>query len=175
MLETCIVVVLSHLRCVSLRDDALALWKVITNFISDVVKLYYHNNGDVVQDYELQAWIKDIHDNGFTTTHGHVDHKFPESLKSRDELILLLTRVIFTCSCQHAAVNFGQLDSYAFVPNYPASMYLPPPTKKGETTLEKIMKTLPKKTETGAQIGIVHLLTRFAEDEVCHMLVNMFV
>ncbi|KAK3734228.1 hypothetical protein QZH41_012948 [Actinostola sp. cb2023] len=147
------------------RDDALTLWKEITTFLSDIVGLYYHSDTDVVKDVELQAWVKDVHDNGFTPTQGHVDHQFPNSLESRDQLINLLTCVIFTCSCQHAAVNFGQLDVYAFIPNAPPTMQLPPPTKKGETTMKIIMNTLPTKWQTGWHIGTMHTLTRFAEDE----------
>ena len=128
--------------------------------------MYYHSDDDVTKDSELQAWIKDIHDNGFTPTPGHVDHRFPAGLVSRDELVHLLTCVVFTCSCQHAAVNFGQLEAYAFIPNAPPTMQLPPPTKKGETDMKRIMATLPNKWQTAWHIGTMHTLTRYSEDEV---------
>lgn len=149
-----------------LRDDAQALWQEITTFIGDFIGLYYHCDDDIVQDKEIQSWVKDIHDNGLTHGEGHVPHQFPSSMKSRDQLIKILTCVVFNCSCQHAAVNFSQSDIYAFIPNAPPTMQLPPPTKKGETTIKRIMNTLPSKWQTGWHIGTIHTLTRFADDEV---------
>lgn len=148
------------------REDALVLWEAISSFIREIMGVYYHSDNDVVEDKELQAWIKDTHDNGFPSGEGHVDHQFPQKLGSLDDLIKVLTCVVFTCSCQHAAVNFGQLEAYAFIPNAPPTMQLPPPTKKGETDMKRIMNTLPSKWQTGWHIGTMHALTRFAEDEV---------
>lgn len=148
------------------RDDALCLWAAVEAFIKDVIAIYYKSDGDVTKDNELQAWIKDIHDNGLPVREGDVDHEFPKSLQSRDQLIHMLTCVVFTCSCQHAAVNFGLLDVAGFVPNTPSLMRQPPPTKKNEATLKSIMKTLPNKSQSGHQIALMYVLTRFADDEV---------
>lgn len=34
-------------------------------FVSSIVSLYYGSDNDVVQDSELQAWIKDVVEEGF--------------------------------------------------------------------------------------------------------------
>lgn len=149
-----------------IRDDALRLWAAVETFIKDVIAIYYKSDDDVTKDNELQAWIKDIHDNGLPVREGDVDHEFPKSLQSRDQLIHMLTCVVFTCSCQHAAVNFGLLDVAGFVPNAPSLMRQPPPTKKNEATLKSIMKTLPNKSQSAHQIALMYVLTRFADDEV---------
>ena len=148
------------------RDDALRLWAAIETFIKDVIAIYYKSDDDVTKDNELQAWIKDIHENGLPVREGDVDHEFPKSLQSRDQLIHMLTCVVFTCSCQHAAVNFGLLDVAGFVPNTPSLMRQSPPTKKNEATLKSIMKTLPNKSQSGHQIALMYVSTRFADDEV---------
>ena len=148
------------------RDDALRLWTAVGTFIKEVMAIYYKSDGDVAKDNELQAWVKDIHDNGFPVREGDVDHEFPKNLQTRDQLIHLLTCVVFTCSCQHAAVNFGLMDVTAFVPNTPSLMRQPPPTEKSKATLKSIMATLPSKSQAAQQVATMYVLTRFAEDEV---------
>ena len=44
-----------------------------------------------------------------------------------DELIVICTCIIFTCSVQHTAVTLPMYDEYAFPPNYPAFMNGDPP------------------------------------------------
>ena len=78
----------------------------------------------------------------------------------------MLTCLVFTCSCQHAAVNFGLLDVAGFVPNAPSVMRQPPPTKKNETNLKSIMDTLPSKSQAAQQVALGYVFTQFAEDEV---------
>ena len=78
----------------------------------------------------------------------------------------MLTCLVFTCSCLHAAVNFGLLDVAGFVPNAPSVMRQPPPTKKNETTLKSIMDTLPSKSQAAQQVALGYVFTQFAEDEV---------
>merc|ERR1739838_192518 len=42
------------------RDDAMTLWKVISDFISRFINIYYENNEDVQNDKELQDWVNDV-------------------------------------------------------------------------------------------------------------------
>ena len=119
------------------------------------------------QDYELQYWIKDLHDYGYPVTDGHDDHGVPESFTSRQQLCDFLTAIIFTCSCQHAAVNFSQLDAYGFPPNAPALMRQPPPTRKNQFSTEsELMKCLPTQHQAEKAISAVYDLTRIFPDEV---------
>ena len=148
------------------RDDALRLWQAITTFIREIIVIYYKSDNDVAKDNELQAWVKDIHDNGFPVREGDVDHEFPKNMGTRDQLVHMMTCVVFACSCQHAAENFGLMDVAGFVPNTPFLMRQPPPTKKNEATLKSIMSTLPDKSQAAQQIALLYVLTRFAKEEV---------
>lgn len=49
---------------------------------------------------------------------------------SNDQLVLVLTSIISTCSLLHAAFNFPQYDTYGFAPNYPLMMKGRPPKDK---------------------------------------------
>ncbi|XP_015762909.1 PREDICTED: allene oxide synthase-lipoxygenase protein-like [Acropora digitifera] len=145
------------------RDDALRLWGAIRDFVTEIVSIYYQSDEDIQKDSELQAWILDLHDNGYPIKEGENDHGIPSSIESVAQLTRWLTIIIFTCSCQHAAVNFSQMDTYGFVPNSPALMRQPPPTQKGKVTEEDIMKCLPNHNQTGVTIATLYNLTLFSD------------
>ena len=90
------------------RDDALRLWKAILAFIQEVIVIHYKTDNDVVKDTELQAWLQDAQENGFPLGERGIkgDHELPKSLATIDQLVHVLTCIVFTCSCQQAAVNF---------------------------------------------------------------------
>ena len=61
-----------------------------------------------------------------------------------------LTTIVYTCTVQHSAVNFGQFDYYAFVPNRPLLLTRPMPDDKSLVTLPYIMNALPNEGQTSA-------------------------
>ena len=124
------------------------------------------SNDRIQQDTEIQSWILDLHNNGYPLREGETDHGIPSSLTSIEQLTHLLTMVIFTCACQHAAVNFSQMDSLGFPPSSPALMRQPPPTEKGKLTMKDMVKSLPTKHQTGVTIVTLYDLTRIYPDEV---------
>jgi len=150
------------------RDDALKLWDAIKDFVSKMLSIYYQSDEDIEKDSELQAWILDLHDNGYPIREGESDHGIPSSVKTAAQLSHLLTITIFTSSCQHAAVNFSQMDTYGFVPNSPLLMRQPPPTQKGKVTEKDIMHCLPNNDQAGFTVLTMFDLTRFFPD-VCYL------
>jgi len=53
-----------------------------------------------------------------------------KEIKTIENLIELLTTIIFTGSVIHSAVNLPQINHYSFVPAFPAILRQPPPTDK---------------------------------------------
>uniref|UniRef100_A0A3Q3E7T5 Lipoxygenase domain-containing protein n=2 Tax=Labrus bergylta TaxID=56723 RepID=A0A3Q3E7T5_9LABR len=74
--------------------------------------------------------------------------------------------VIFTCSVQHSAVNSGQYDYGAWMPNTPISLQLPPPTTKGTTSEATMLETFPDVNVTVQGMAIMHLLSKQSTDFV---------
>uniref|UniRef100_A0A674JAY4 Arachidonate lipoxygenase 3 n=1 Tax=Terrapene triunguis TaxID=2587831 RepID=A0A674JAY4_9SAUR len=108
------------------RDDGLKIWAAIESFVSGIVAIYYRTSLSVQSDHELQAWVGEIFAKGFLGR---------QASGESPELTKYLTTVIFTCSAYHAAVNAGQFELAAFMPNYPSSMRKPPPRNKAKVTL----------------------------------------
>ncbi|KAJ8783727.1 hypothetical protein J1605_008770 [Eschrichtius robustus] len=123
------------------RDDGLKTWVVIESFVSEILGYYYPSDASVQQDSELQAWA--VHPG---------------------ELVKLLTAVIFNCSAQHAAVNRGQHDFGAWMPNAPSSMRQPPPQTKG-TTLKSHLDTLPEVNTTCSNPLLFWLVSQEPKDQ----------
>nr|XP_024655437.1 hydroperoxide isomerase ALOXE3-like [Maylandia zebra] len=113
------------------RDDGLKLWEIIFRFVKEILTSYYKTDAEVQKDSELQKWIQDIYEHGFLS---QASTGIPQKFSTVDEMVKFVTMVIFTCSAQHSAVNSGQYDFGAWMPNSPVTLQLPPPTKKGKAS-----------------------------------------
>lgn len=76
-----------------------------------------------------------------------------------------LTAIIFNCSAQHAAVNSGQHDFGAWMPNAPSSMRQPPPQAKGNTTMKTYLDTLPEVNITCSNLLLFWLVSQEPKDQ----------
>ncbi|XP_053274275.1 polyunsaturated fatty acid lipoxygenase ALOX15B [Pleuronectes platessa] len=144
------------------KDDGLKLWDIIFKFVKGVLSYYYETDDVVLKDSELQDWIRDIFEHGFLSQE---QTGIPQKFSTVAELIKFVTMVIFTCSCQHSAVNNGQYDYGAWMPNTPTSLQRPPPTTKG-TKDHIMMQTLPDISTTVKAMSIMSLLSKESSDFV---------
>ena len=156
------------------RDDGIKIWHAINEFVGGIVAEFYSTDEDVESDGEIQAWANDVYKNAFPgacVDEKPTDISLPKKITTMDELTEYCTLIIFTASVQHASVNFGQYDYYGFVPNAPATLRRPPPTKKGEADYTTLMNTLPDETDTTQQIAVAHLLSQYSSDEVSSIII----
>ncbi|XP_066065416.1 hydroperoxide isomerase ALOXE3-like [Chamaea fasciata] len=138
------------------RDDALEIWAAIESYVEGVVSLFYGGDGDVAEDEELQGWVGEIFTYGVL---GNPESGFPSRLSTRPELTKFLTMIIFVCSARHAAVNSGQYDYAAWMPNTPGTMRRPPPGGDAEATEELLLGTLPSPEATGALLALLSVVS----------------
>ena len=141
------------------RDDALLYWDAIHEWVSAYLRLYYSNDAELQRDTELRNWIREL-----TASDGGRIKGLPNdgTIQRVDELIEVVTYVIYTCSVQHAAVNFPQYDCMSYVPNMPLAGYRPAPISKTGATEADFLAMLPTldmaelQMELGFLLGTVH-------------------
>lgn len=111
------------------RDDALALWNAIYAWVTAYVEIYYPTAEDVIQDYQLQAWVQELASvkGGSIQDIGDGSTGEAPRIQTATYLAKLLTQVIFTASVQHATVNFPQRTIMAYTPTMPLAAYAPFP------------------------------------------------
>jgi arachidonate 15-lipoxygenase len=143
----------SLLRDFPYRDDGLLVWQALEDYVSQYVGIYYKSNRDVREDFELQNWIqtlqRPISEQGFGVV------SLPQRLNNRNQLIDLLTQIIFTAGPQHSAIGWIQYQYMAFIPNMPGSIYQPIPTNKGIIQEENLTSFLPPVQQTFAQTNLM--------------------
>ncbi|VFQ98729.1 unnamed protein product [Cuscuta campestris] len=85
--------------------DGLEIWSSIKTWVDEYCKLHYKSNDMVLKDTELQAWWKELREQG----HGDLkDKPWWPKMQTIQELIDSCTIIIWIASALHAAVNFGQ-------------------------------------------------------------------
>ncbi|NJM19407.1 MAG: hypothetical protein HC874_09540 [Richelia sp. SL_2_1] len=120
----------SILRDFPYRDDGLLVWNTLLDYVSRYISIYYKSDRDIREDFELQNWLqtlrKPVNDGGFGIV------SLPEGFINRDQLIEILTQIIFTAGPQHSAIAWIQYQYMGFIPNMPGALYQPIPTTKGK-------------------------------------------
>ncbi|KAK7879755.1 hypothetical protein WMY93_030682 [Mugilogobius chulae] len=122
------------------RDDGLRIWDIINRFVKGIINHYYKSDKDVQEDSELQDYIREIFEYGFLSK---TESEIPQSFSTVDELVKFVTMVIFTMTAQHSAVNSGQWDYGGWIPNFPSTLKVAPPTVKGEASERTLLEALP--------------------------------
>ena len=141
------------------RDDASMYWEAIHEWVGSYLKLYYPDNAEIQKDKELQNWCREL-----AAENGGRVKGLPNDgqIQTIEELIEVATFIIYTCSVQHAAVNFPQYDVMSYVPKMPLAGYRPAPTKKSGATEADFLAMLPPldmaelQMELGCLLGNVH-------------------
>lgn len=143
------------------RDDALLYWKAISQWVLDYLTLYYPSDEEIGRDVELLAWIDEIG----AADGGRVLGFERAPSATIAGLAEALTMILYTCSVQHAAVNFPQYSLMSYTPNMPLAGYAPAPTSKSGGTEADLLNLLPPmnvaelQMELGFILGSIHYTT----------------
>lgn len=152
-------------------NDGLILWDAIKQWIADYVNHYYPDDNLIMSDTELQGFWTEVR------TKGHGDKKdepWWPVIKTQEDLIQVLTTIIWVSSAVHAAVNFGQYAFGGYFPNRPTIARINMPTeepdkdefseflKKPESTL---LKCFPSQIQATTVMAVLEILSTHSPDE----------
>ncbi len=148
------------------RDDGLLLWNAIETFVSGYLKYFYPTKEAIAQDVELQTWAKEL-----ASDKGGKVKGMPSKIDTVEQLIKIVTTIIFTCGPQHSAVNFPQYDYMSFAANMPLAAYrdIPKITASGnlEVITEKdILRLLPPYKRAADQLKTMFILAAYRYDRL---------
>jgi arachidonate 15-lipoxygenase len=140
------------------RDDAMMIWGAIHQWVQSYLGIYYRNDEDVQQDYELQAWVRDLGGKNGARLGGVGEPGIPgePAIRTFRYLVNVATMAIYTGSAQHAAVNFTQNFIMKYTPAVPLAGYLPPPGSADEQG--NLLGTLPPLQKSLLQQALLTLL-----------------
>lgn len=149
------------------KDDALLMWNATKNYVSGVLRNHYQDHQAVENDQQLQVWKNELIDPNAGTIQGLLPPEKADQLTGKlnnlDDLIEIITTIIFLATSQHAAVNFGQYDYGAWVANMPFARYKPFSSLYTVNTPEEqekiLLDWLPGRRQTIRQIVLVKVLT----------------
>lgn len=140
------------------RDDALLLWRAIEAYVSDYLNLYYTSPFEIIEDPELQSWVRKL----ISPAGGDVKGLLPSGkLETLDRLVAIVTQVIFISGPQHGAVNYPQYDYMAFAPNMPLATYAFPPSREQIIDEATILNILPPQKLAAKQLELMKTLAVF--------------
>ncbi|WAR22078.1 ALOX8-like protein [Mya arenaria] len=142
------------------RDDALLTYNAIKRYVGMYVNLYYASDNVLQNDIEVQDWRHDmdlpVSSDGLGLAGVPGNNRM---FQTRQELALVVTSIIYTCSVAHAAVNSKQYEEYAYPLNYPSKLNGKPPTDKRERTVRDIISILPPKPKHFKLMKVVNILS----------------
>ncbi|CAM8972881.1 unnamed protein product [Rhodiola kirilowii] len=153
-------------------NDGLLIWDSIKEWVTDYVNYYYPDPKLVETDEELQAWWTEIR------TEGHGDKKdepWWPIMKTPEDLIQIITTMVWVTSGHHAAVNFGQYDFAGYFPNRPTMARRNMPSEYGYSSQEwkefidkpelTLLRTFPSQAQASKVLAVLDILSTHSPDE----------
>ena len=157
-------------------DDALRLWKILEDFVTAMVKNIMVDDATVKNDKELQNWVREL-----TTPLGAMNDPgqghalaqgFPGTVNSNNivtvdtiaDLTRWLTTVLWLCTGEHASVNNGAYETYAFVPYLPFTIKLGANASKIDIPEQEIANAMFSRADAAEAASFVRLLTLPSKD-----------
>ncbi|CAN6362945.1 unnamed protein product [Urochloa humidicola] len=153
--------------------DGLVVWWAIERWVKEYTDIYYPNDSEVQRDVELQAWWKEVREEG----HGDLkDRGWWPTMDTVQQLVRTCTTIIWMASGLHAAINFGQYPYAGYFPNRPTMSRRPMPEpgspeyvqlEARQEEADKIfIRTFTSQFQNILCVSLIEILSKHTSDEV---------
>ncbi len=118
------------------RDDGLPVAWALRRWVSSYLRLWYRDDAELARDAELAAWHRALGDAdapGFTGV---------PAIERVDDLVDLVTTLIYEVTAGHAVVNYSGYDYFAWPETFPTARWSAPPAPGAELTEEDYLRAL---------------------------------
>jgi len=136
-------------------ETASSTWAALERYIS---KFFEHKelNDHILQDVYVQRWL---------TALGNVFSGFPKIAKIQD-LVKVVTMVIYTPTHQHSAVNYFQKIYMSYVPSAPGFLKegIPKDLSTIESQKDFLLRSYPRCSAANVQTALVDMLSDEPEE-----------
>lgn len=139
------------------RDDMLPVHAAIHEHVRKYVGLYYAHSAAIAADAELAGFVRALG----ARDQGRL-HDVP-AVNSPEELVSLLTSLVWIASAQHAAVNFPQFRFMAYMPNMAGALFAPVPDLHTANSEQAFFALLPPIKTANAGASMVYLLSNLRD------------
>jgi arachidonate 15-lipoxygenase len=143
------------------RDDGILLWNAINKFVYNYLELYYKTSADLIADVELQAWAREL-----VSQKGGRVKGMSDRIDTLEQLVEIVTTIIYICGPQHSAVNFPQYEYMGFVPNMPLAAYKPIQEDGDIKDRQTLIDFLPPAKPTSGQLTTLFTLSAYRYDRL---------
>jgi len=165
----------SVLKDYPFAQDGLLIWDAIQAWTTEYLQIYYKSDADVLSDEELMMWWNDVK----YEAHGDLVKLkiadewdvWPE-LAGVQDLVGILTTMIWLASAYHAAMNFPQWDYLGYFLNRPATCRRAMPTEEeliphhgDKSAADIFMDIMPKPRAVATNLSLVEILATHGEDD----------
>lgn len=126
------------------------------NFFTEYFAFFYKDSQAVLADSELQAFAQEMSSPDLGRVQG-----FPSVVRDIDTIAHFLSQFAWTATAYHEAVSGKSFyDYYAHPLSWPRSIFTPPPTSRGTTTQEEIVRMLPTMEQAAYTLAVINYNTR---------------
>ncbi|XVE88048.1 hypothetical protein DITRI_Ditri19aG0037400 [Diplodiscus trichospermus] len=150
-------------------NDGLLIWSAIEELVETFVNYYYPDASSIESDSELNAWYHE------SINVGHADIRHASwwpKLSTPNDLISILTTIVWVASAHHAAVNFGMYSYGGYFPVRPPFMQRLMPNEHDSDYATFLadpegyfLASLPCLGEMLTYISTLHILSTHSADE----------
>lgn len=145
------------------------IWSAIEKLVRDYVNYYYPDANSIRSDPELNEWYYE----SINVGHADIRHEswWPR-LSTPEDLVSILTTLIWIASAEHAALNFGQYNYGGYVPVRPSYMRRLVPTEQDPGYAAFLadpegyfLSSLPSLREMTFLMSVLDILSTHSPDE----------